>query len=124
MSETLPGLPEDAPQAGDRFPWLHLKFSPEAPPEDLFARLDDTRFNLIVIGQPSLPLDVPEFNNLVIVHMVPDDPANQLELARAGIPVPSFYLLRPDCHIGLAGARLDPAVVTRYLTERIRLLRG
>ncbi len=51
LSETLPGLPEDAPQAGDRFPWLHLKFSPDAPAVDLFARLDDTRFNFIVIGQ-------------------------------------------------------------------------
>jgi len=121
LSETLPGLPDDAPQAGDRFPWLHLKFSPEGPPEDLFARLDDTRFNLIVIGQPSPSLDLPELNGLVITHAVPDDPANARELARAAIPVPSFYLLRPDCHIGLAGTRLDAATVNRYLTERLGL---
>src|SRR5687767_501124 len=26
LSQTLPGLPDGAPRAGDRFPWLHLKF--------------------------------------------------------------------------------------------------
>src|SRR5262249_21653029 len=45
LSKTLGGVPESAPQAGDRFPWLRLKFRPEGPREDLFQRLDDTRFN-------------------------------------------------------------------------------
>ena len=48
-----PGLPDAAPRAGDRFPWLRLKLLPDGPVEDLFAKLDDTRFNLIVIGQPA-----------------------------------------------------------------------
>src|SRR5207244_875365 len=52
LSETLPGLPDAAPRAGDRFPWLRLKLSADGPAEDLFRKLDDTRFNLIVIGQP------------------------------------------------------------------------
>ncbi len=52
LSETLAGVPEAAPRAGDRFPWLRLKLLPSAPAEDLFGKLDDTRFNLIVIGQP------------------------------------------------------------------------
>ena len=59
LSETLPGLPDAAPRAGDRFPWLRLKLSPDGPAEDLFGKLDDTRFNLIVIGQPAPPAGLP-----------------------------------------------------------------
>jgi len=35
------------------------------------------------------------------------------------LPSPSFYLLRPDGHVGLAGATLDVDAVTRYLTATI-----
>jgi 2-polyprenyl-6-methoxyphenol hydroxylase-like FAD-dependent oxidoreductase len=119
LSETLAGLPDDAPRAGDRFPWLRLKFSPDAPAEDLFARLDDTRFNLIVIGQPSLSAGAFERSGRLVTHRVPDDPANDKELARARIPKPSFYLLRPDGHIGLAGTRFDAALLMRYLAGRL-----
>jgi 2-polyprenyl-6-methoxyphenol hydroxylase-like FAD-dependent oxidoreductase len=52
LSQTDAGLPDHAPRAGDRFPWMRLSFAAHAPPEDFYARLDDTRFNLIVIGQP------------------------------------------------------------------------
>ena len=121
LSETLPGLPDDGPRAGDRFPWLRLKLSPDGPAEDLFARLDDTRFNLIVIGQPALPGDPVELSGLMLTHQIPDDPINDRELAHVGIPKPSFYLLRPDGHVGLAGTRLESAAVTRYLAERLHL---
>jgi 2-polyprenyl-6-methoxyphenol hydroxylase-like FAD-dependent oxidoreductase len=121
LSETLPGLSGDAPRAGDRFPWLHLKFSTDAPAEDLFKRLDDTRFNLIVIGSLSLPAIPPELDGLLVTHRVPDDPANDRELARVRIPKPSFYLLRPDCHIGLAGTKLDAALLGRYAAGRLGL---
>jgi hypothetical protein len=53
LSESLSGLPKGAPRAGDRFPWLRLKLRPSGPVEDLFEKLDDTQFNLIVIGQPA-----------------------------------------------------------------------
>jgi 2-polyprenyl-6-methoxyphenol hydroxylase-like FAD-dependent oxidoreductase len=121
LSQTLPGLPKGAPQAGDRFPWVRLKLTSNGPTEDLFARLDDTRFNLIVIGQPSLPADQFELNGLLLIHQVPDDPDNDRELTRAHIPKPSFYLLRPDCHVGLAGTHLEAALLNRYLTERLEL---
>ena len=52
LSQTLAGLPDRAPRAGDRFPWLRLRLSGQRPEADLFEKLDDTRFNLIVIGQP------------------------------------------------------------------------
>jgi len=52
--------------------------------------------------------------------------ANQLdrELERSHIPRPSFYLLRPDGHVGLAGSRLDATAATRYVSERLHLGRA
>jgi 2-polyprenyl-6-methoxyphenol hydroxylase-like FAD-dependent oxidoreductase len=119
MSQTLPGLPETAPHAGDRFPWVRLKLTPEGPVEDLFQKLDDTRFTLISIGQPT-----PQgFGGIESLHViaVPDDPANDRELTRAGIPRPSFYLLRPDGYVGLAGVSLEVAAIPRYSLEHVQL---
>jgi 2-polyprenyl-6-methoxyphenol hydroxylase-like FAD-dependent oxidoreductase len=125
LSRTLPGLPDGAPRAGDRFPWLRLKFQVDGPTEDLFQRLDDTCFNLVVIGQPLPAGGAPDPGDLLRIHVVPDDPANARELARARIRGPAFYLLRPDGHAGLAGARLDAGAVGRYLLERhMRFLEG
>jgi hypothetical protein len=114
-------LPEAAPRAGDRFPWLRLKFLPEGPAEDLFGKLDDTRFNLIVIGQPAPPDGMPGLGDLLRIHSVPGDPDNDRELARAHIPRPSFYLLRPDGHVGLAGLHLEAAAAVRYVSGRLHL---
>jgi hypothetical protein len=124
LSETLPGLPREAPRAGDRFPWLRLKLSPNGPAEDFFGKLDDTRFTLIVIGQAAPPGGVPGLGDLVRTHVVPSDPANDRELTRARIPRPAFYLLRPDGHVGLAGLRLDVAAVARYVSGRLNLRAG
>jgi 2-polyprenyl-6-methoxyphenol hydroxylase-like FAD-dependent oxidoreductase len=121
LSETLAGMPDAAPRAGDRFPWLRLKFLRDGPVEDLYSKLDDTRFNLIVIGQPAPPGGVPGLGDLLRIHEVPGDPANDKELARAQIPRSSFFLLRPDGHVGLAGVQLDTAAATRYLAERLRM---
>src|SRR6266581_2623771 len=118
LSEALAGLPEDGPRAGDRFPWLRLKFRPSGPVEDLFDQLDDTRFTLLLFGQAAPPGGIPDIGALVRIHEVPSDPANDRELARAHIPRVSFYLLRPDGHIGLAGARLETAAAVRYVSER------
>ncbi|MGH8761473.1 MAG: FAD-dependent monooxygenase, partial [Burkholderiales bacterium] len=52
LSKSTEDPPRRAPRAGDRFPWLRLKFWGNCPVEDLFQKLDDTRFNLIVFGQP------------------------------------------------------------------------
>jgi hypothetical protein len=114
-------IPKGAPHAGDRFPWVRLQLDAESPAVDLFARLDDTRFHLIVFGQPSDSCSLPGFGDLVVVHRVPDGPVNDRECARARIPRPSFYLLRPDGHVGLAGLRPDSAVLNRYLSDRLAL---
>ena len=123
LSEALGGLPDGAPRAGDRFPWLRLKLRADGPVQDLFAALDDTRFNLIVIGQPS-PVDGgAALGDLVRTHVLPADPVNDAELARVHIAQPSFYLLRPDGHVGLCGTRLEAGAVTRYLSDRLHFAR-
>jgi hypothetical protein len=104
--------------AGDRVPWLSLRFSSNDPAEDLFQKLDDARFNLLVIGQPAPSADAIGLGDLLRVHAIPDDPANAKELARVGIAGQAFYLVRPDGHVGLAGSRLEADAVTRYLMER------
>jgi 2-polyprenyl-6-methoxyphenol hydroxylase-like FAD-dependent oxidoreductase len=121
LSETLPGLSDAAPRAGDRFPWLRLKLSDNGSAEDLFQVLDDTRFTLVVIGQPAPAGGLPGLDGLLRVLVVPGDSANEGELARAQIPRIAFYLLRPDIHIGLCGIHLDATAITRYLAERLRL---
>jgi hypothetical protein len=119
LSQTLPGLPDDGPRAGDRFPWLRVKLSADGPAEDLFQKLDDTRFNLVVVGQPAPAAGVPALGDLLRTHVIASDPANDRELERANIPRPSFYLLRPDCYVGLSGTRLEADAVTRYVSERL-----
>ena len=112
LSEKRPGLPDDALRAGDRFPWLRLKLS--AGPRTArisYAKIDDTRFTLIVIGQPAPPGGVPGLGDLLRTYLVPGEPANGPELARARIPRIAFYLLRPDGYVGLAGIQLDTEAV-------------
>ena len=120
LSQTLAGLPESAPRAGDRFPWLRLAFGPGAAAEDLFERLDDMHFHLLVIGQdaPS-PAALDRFD-LLRTHVVPSTPENAQALARVGITGPAFYVLRPDGHVGLAGAHVQAAAVASYLDRYFR----
>lgn len=115
-------LPKDAPRPGDRFPWLHLRFGTGDAVEDSFERIADTSFNLILFGQAG-PRDTLGFGDRLAVHVVPADPVNDAELKRAGISRRSFYLLRPDGNVGLAGLDWDAAVVKRYLTEKLHLRR-
>jgi len=124
LSESLDGLPKGAPRAGDRFPWLRLKMEANGSVEDLFEKLDDTRFNLLVVGQPAPSGKALGLGDLLQIHTIPADPINSAELARAQIPQTSFYLLRPDGHIGLCGIRLRADGVVRYIVERLHLQVG
>ena len=121
LSETSAGLPEGAPVAGDRFPWMRLTFDDGAAPQDLFERLDDTRFNLLVIGQAVPSLGTLDLGDLLRTHAIADTVENSAELRRVRIAGPAFYLLRPDGHVGLCGPRLDTNAVSRYLAERMHL---
>ena len=121
LSKSLESWPDSTPQSGDRFPWLRLKLRGDSLVEDMFQKFDDIGFDLIVFGQPSLPQGALDPGELLRVHLIPADPVNDAELARARIPQPSFYLVRPDGHVGLSGAHLDAAEVQRYLSENLRL---
>jgi 2-polyprenyl-6-methoxyphenol hydroxylase-like FAD-dependent oxidoreductase len=117
LSRTLAGVDDKAPRAGDRFPWLHLAFDANGPREDLFQRLDDTRFNLIVIGQPAPSAESLGLGDLLRVHAVSPDAYNTSVLETVSITAPSYYLLRPDGHIGLAGTDLDVSAVKLWLAD-------
>ena len=121
LSEALPGLSDGAPRCGDRFPWLTLRLSADGPIEDLFDRLDDTRFTLLVIGQAAPPDGLAGLGDLLNTHVIPNDPVNARELARAKIREPAFYLLRPDGHVGLCGTVIATGELTRYLSQRLHL---
>ena len=115
LSQGIAEKAAGAPRPGDRFPWLKLHFQRSGAAEDVFQKLDDTRFNLVVIGQ-RLPAGSATDLGEVSTYVIPDDPANADELARARIPSPSFYVVRPDGYIGLAGARLEAGALRRYFS--------
>jgi len=98
LSKSTGTMPSGGPRPGDRFPWI----------DDIYAKLDDTCFNLVVAGQ-EVPTTITALEGRVRVHALTTD----------RLPAPSFYLLRPDGHVGLAGATLDVDAVTRYLAATI-----
>src|SRR5262245_5448025 len=95
LSRTLSGVAEGAPHAGDRFPWLRLTFQGTDRREDVFQRLDDTRFNLLAIGQPAPAVERLDLGDLLQVHVVPFEGENAETLRTVSIAAPAFYLLRP-----------------------------
>jgi hypothetical protein len=117
LSQNLPGLPKSAPAAGDRFPWVRLPMSEGAPVEDLFEQLDDTQFNLLLIGQPEPAERIADLGTLMRTHVIAAGPWNREALARAQIPAPSCYLLRPDGHIVLAGHRLKHSNIADWFAK-------
>jgi hypothetical protein len=125
LSQNLGDMRGSAPHAGDRFPWLRLKFHAQGPCEDLFQKLDDTRFNLLLIGQPAPSAASLGLGDLLQVHTIPSDVQNDVALAAASIASPSYYLLRPDGHIGLAGTYFQEADLRQWLARsRLRLDSG
>lgn len=122
LSKSTGALPPNAPQAGDRFPWLRLKLAAGGPVDDLFQKLSDKQFHLVLFGQ-SAPSDAPsDFGDLLQVHAIPTDPGNDTELARVHIAQPSFYLVRPDGYIALCGQRFDAAALHSYVSADLHLM--
>jgi len=121
LSSSVGSMPRGAPRAGDRFPWLTLRFAPDGPLEDGFEHLDDTCFHLLVIGQPGPAASLVGLGGLAKVHVLPSDAVNLAAFASAKVPSPSFYLIRPDGYIGLCGRAPDPAAIARYAKGRLRL---
>lgn len=121
LSVSNRGLSRGSPQAGDRFPWLRLNLRADVPVEDLFQTLDDTRFNLLVFGQPAPADEALGMGDLVRVHAIPESAHNEAERERVAIPRQSFFLLRPDGHVGLCGARMDADALRAYAKSRLRI---
>jgi hypothetical protein len=122
LSVVADAWPQDAPQAGDRFPWMNLQLDAGGSVQDLFETLDDTRCHLLVFGQAAPPL--PDMDGLLKVHAIPITAGNEAEQARAQVPRSAFFLLRPDGHIGLCGGVVDVAAVRRYFAENLALRDG
>ncbi|HEX2897598.1 MAG TPA: FAD-dependent monooxygenase, partial [candidate division Zixibacteria bacterium] len=121
LSQNLNGLGSKSPRAGDRFPWLHLKFSLGSAAEDVFKKFGDSNFTLVTFGQTS-PIQLADnYGELIGVFQIPEDPANSSELRRVNIPNQSFYLIRPDGYIGLTGSVLSNEVLEKYLKDRMAL---
>jgi 2-polyprenyl-6-methoxyphenol hydroxylase-like FAD-dependent oxidoreductase len=116
LSRTIEAAPE-APKAGDRFPWLQLVFRRGALAEDLFQKLDDTRFTLLVFGQSGPKAGLAGFDGLVDVHTMPKTPENDAALSGLSIEGPAYYLLRPDGHIALAGGQFNEADVRLWFAD-------
>jgi putative intracellular protease/amidase len=113
-------LPDDAPRAGDRFPWLRVALGNDGAVTDLFERVDDTRWTLVLAGQDAAPA-IPWPDGGLDVIVVPGGAGNDAELARAQVPRPSYWLLRPDGHVGLCGTRFDAASLRRYATDTLTM---
>jgi 2-polyprenyl-6-methoxyphenol hydroxylase-like FAD-dependent oxidoreductase len=117
LSRTLEVVDKGAPRAGQRFPWLQVALASGGMPRDLFTVLDDTRFTVVVVGQAAPAAGDLGLGDLVRVQAIPADGENAVRLAAAHVPAPSFYVLRPDGHIGLAGSRYDAAAVRRWFAD-------
>jgi 2-polyprenyl-6-methoxyphenol hydroxylase-like FAD-dependent oxidoreductase len=121
LAVTAAELPKHAPQAGDRFPWMHLQLEAGGPVQDLFQALDDTRFNLLVFGGEAAQT-LPDLDGLLRVHTIPITAGNEAEQARTHVPRSAFYLLRPDGHVGLCGRTLDATALRRYFATNLALV--
>lgn len=119
LSRSAQAFTGAAPRGGDRFPWLHLKFSVDGPVEDSFRKLEDTKFNLVAFGQPAPDTGRIWLGEMITVHTIPAGPENDKEFARAGIPSPSYYLVRPDGYVGLCGGQFDVNALARYIADNL-----
>lgn len=117
LSQSQENSNRDGPQAGDRFPWLQLRFDVNGESEDLYQRLSDKALNLIVIGQPLPKLKGIENSEILVFHTIPDNDHNDRILKSANISKPAFYLLRPDGHVGLVDTHLDLSIVADYFRK-------
>jgi hypothetical protein len=119
LSRNADTLPDDAPRAGDRFPWLRVALANDGAVTDLYERVDDTRWTLVLAGQDATS-DIPWPGGLEVI-VIPAGAGNDAELARVHVPRPSYWLLRPDGHVGLCGTRFDAASLRRYASDTLTL---
>ena len=114
LSQTLPGLPKGAPGAGERFP-----VAADRPGQ---RPLPDARRHALQPAGVRRRAGGRFRRHGPHACLCATMPENVREFARANISRPSFYLLRPDGHVGLCRTgfrrRGDPALVHRTRPRR------
>ena len=70
-----------------------------------------------MIGQPAPSLEGLGLGDMLQLHAVPSDPENDAALAGASIAGPSYYVLRPDGHIGLTGTVFQEGDLKRWFAQ-------
>ncbi len=115
LSRDLNGFPAAVPQAGDRCPWL--KLSADGPIEDLFQKLSDLHFNLLVFGQDGAFENPASREALFVFTFSRTISPTMLRLSRTQIAQRSFYLIRPDGHTSICGTELKPELLRSYFAE-------
>ena len=70
-----------------------------------------------MIGQPAPSTESLGLGDLLRVHVVPFEEENIRALAAVSVAGPSYYLLRPDGHVGLAGTHGDEAALRRWFAQ-------
>jgi hypothetical protein len=103
-------------QRGPRDEW-HSAFRALRTSIRLFERLDDTKFNLLVIGQPAPRTHSLGIDELLHTHVVPLEGDNLRALAAVSITTPAYYLLRPDGHVGLVGTHADDRELKGWFSD-------
>lgn len=121
LSKAAGIMPATAPKPGDRFPLLRLRFAAGGASEDVFQKFGDSHFSLLSLGLPSPLNDHGALQGLLRTYTLPDSRENRAEFVRAGMPVPCFYLVRPDGYIGLCGTQLPSGAIAAYAAESLRL---
>jgi len=64
-----------------------------------------------------------DFGDMLQIHTILDNSINRQELSRVGIISPSFYLVRPDGHIGICGGKFEESQVIHYINERLHIIK-
>ena len=118
LSQALAGLPKDAPAAGERFPWMRIRLSGRMVRSRTSTA--SSRIRASISWFSGEHASATEANSATWSGLISFRAMRRMteELARANIGQPSFYLLRPDGHVGLCGPGFDAAAIRQYLAER------
>lgn len=92
--------------AGDRLPWVEMS-------EDNYKPLQSMKWQIHVYGQA-----VPELAQFAVDNSIPlYEFNNRAAMKKAGIPLSSLFLVRPDGYIGFAQAVQNVEQLVTYLNK-------
>ena len=106
---------------GTAFPGSSSRLRPAAPARTCSQALDDTQFTLLLFGQELTGRIAGSRKPAAHRSKFPSTPSTIRNFAARMSREPSFYLLRPDGYVGLAGTIADRNAITRYLNDSLHL---